>query len=143
MPRGPEKAATPRDRDSTTARGRRDRDSTTARGREGEAIAALMLQSEGWSIVARNYRGPRGEIDIIAAKDETIAFVEVKNWSAFDAGELSAAISAGKAKRIIETSKIFLCRNREYSSARVRYDVLLLREGRIARRIESAFTGET
>jgi len=130
-----------RDHD-TFDRGRRDHD-TFDRGRGGEAIAAHILQTEGWSILERNYRGPRGEIDIIARQGDTIAFVEVKNWSAYDISELGVAISAGKARRIVETSKIFLFRNREYSSARVRYDVLLIREGRVARRIESAFTGET
>ncbi len=116
---------------------------TTGRGSLGEAVAAHILGTEGWTILERNYRGPRGEIDIIAAKGEVLAFVEVKNWSVFDAGELGVAISSRKARRIIETSKIFLSRNREYSDARLRYDVLLVREGRLIRRIESAFTGET
>lgn len=115
----------------------------SAKGRAGEAIAALLLQEEGWKILSRNYRGPRGEIDIIARRGEILAFVEVKNWSAFDAEELGVALSPEKTRRIVETSKIFLARNREYSSARVRYDLLLIREGRVARRIESAFTGET
>lgn len=106
-------------------------------------MAAIILQKEGWTILERNYRGPRGEIDIIAFRGETIAFVEVKNWSVFGVAELGPSISKKKATRIIETSKIFLSRNREYSDARVRYDVLLLKEGRLARRIESAFTGET
>lgn len=113
------------------------------KGRRGEAQATLLLEAEGWTILARNYRGPRGEIDIIARRGDTVAFVEVKNWSAYDAGELERALSPGKARRIVETSKIFLSRNREYSSARLRYDVLLLREGRVARRVESAFTGES
>ena len=130
------------------AEGRRDpsvggRADSTAKGRAGEAIAAFILESEGWTILERNYRGPRGEIDIIAAKADSVVFFEVKNWSVFDAGELATAISARKAKRIVETSKIFLSRNREYSDARLRYDVLLIKEGRIVRRIESAFTGET
>ena len=113
-----------------------------ARGRVGEALAARDLEGRGWLILARNFRGKRGEIDIIAAKADTLAFVEVKNWSVFGAEDLEMAVSARKRRRIVETSKIFLSRNREYSSARVRYDVLLLREGVVARRIESAFTGE-
>lgn len=103
---------------------------------------AALLEGEGWRIVARNYRIARGEVDIIAEKGEVLAFVEVKNWSVFGAGELETALSARKRSRIIETSKIFLSRNREYKSARVRFDVFLLREGRLARRLESAFTGE-
>ena len=116
--------------------------SRTARGRRGEELVCAVLADEGWSVLARNFRVSRGEVDIIAVKDGILAFVEVKNWSVLDAEDLESAISAGKRRRIVETSKIWLFRNREYSSARVRYDVFLVREGLIARRLESAFTGE-
>jgi len=116
--------------------------SRTAVGRRGEELAAKLLEGEGWRVLARNYRSARGEVDIIASREGVLAFVEVKNWSVFDIEDLAVAISARKRRRIVETSKIWLSRNREYSSARVRYDVLLLREGRLARRLESAFTGE-
>jgi putative endonuclease len=119
-----------------------DPSSRTAIGRRGEEFAASLLEGEGWKILARNYRAARGEVDIIALREGVLAFVEVKNWSVFDIEDLAVAISGRKRRRIVETSKIWLSRNREYSSARVRYDVLLLREGRLARRLESAFTGE-
>jgi putative endonuclease len=117
--------------------------SRTERGRQGEDATASLLEAEGWRIVARNWRLRSGEIDIIAFKEGILAFVEVKNWSAFGADELEISISARKRRRIVETSQIFLSRNREYRSARVRYDVFLLRQGRVARRLESAFTGES
>lgn len=114
----------------------------TALGREGEAIAANFLVAEGWEILARNFRASRGEIDLVARKGELVAFVEVKTWSAFGAEELGAALSPQKRRRIVETSKIFLARDRKYSSARLRYDLLFVREGRVARYVESAFTGD-
>jgi putative endonuclease len=114
----------------------------TARGRRGEEAAAALLGGEGWTILARNYRAGRGELDIIAFRDPILAFVEVKNWSRLGSEELGYALSPAKRRRIVETSQIFLSRNREYSSARLRYDVLLLREETVVRRLESAFTGE-
>jgi putative endonuclease len=116
--------------------------SPTARGRAGEAAAASLLEAEGWSILARNYRGPRGEIDIVAAKDGLVAFVEVKAWKDLGAWELERSIGPKKRRRIVETAKIFLAQYREYSNARARFDIILLSDGREARRIESAFTGE-
>jgi putative endonuclease len=47
-------------------------------GRIGEAVAATFLQKKGYTIVARNYLRPWGEIDIIAVKSGAVRFVEVK-----------------------------------------------------------------
>jgi len=116
--------------------------SAAGKGRAGEAAAALVLEAEGYRLLARNFRGPAGEIDIVALRGDTIAFVEVKSWSALGLEDLADSIGARKRRRIVETSKIFLARNRQYSSMRARYDVLLMRDGIVARRIESAFTGD-
>jgi putative endonuclease len=114
----------------------------TGTGRAGEELAARLLASEGWTILARNFRAGPGEIDIVAARGEVLAFVEVKTWGKTASEELERAVGRAKKRRIIETSKIFLSRYREYSSRSVRYDLLLLRDGAIAARFESAFTGE-
>ena len=116
--------------------------SAAGKGRAGEAAAALVLEAEGYRLLARNFRGPSGELDIVALRGDTIAFVEVKSWSALGLEDLADSIGARKRRRIVETSKIFLARNRQYSSMRARYDVLLMRDGIVARRIESAFTGD-
>jgi putative endonuclease len=47
-------------------------------GRRAEAIAALRLQLKGWAIMARRARTPVGEVDLIARRGRTLAFVEVK-----------------------------------------------------------------
>ena len=116
--------------------------STSAQGRAGESAAASLLEAEGWSVLARNFRGRRGEIDLVTFKDGVLAFVEVKTWHGFGAEELEKAIGATKRRRIVETAKIFLAQYREYSNARIRFDVLLLSGGGAVHRIESAFTGE-
>lgn len=47
-------------------------------GRRAEAIAALWLQLKGWSILGRRVRTPVGEVDLVARRGRTLAFVEVK-----------------------------------------------------------------
>jgi len=119
------------------------RPSSTARGRAGEEAAAALLISEGWSIEARNFRRGPGELDIVASKNDTVAFVEVKTWPHGDPFELEKAIGRNKRRRIVETSKIFLAMHRQYSEARVRYDVFLVGTDAAIVRYESAFTGES
>jgi putative endonuclease len=111
-------------------------------GREGESAAAASLGAEGWELLARNFRWAGGEVDLIAAKDGTIVFGEVKTWSGLGREALGHAIGRDKRRRIVETAKIFLSRHREYSSWHVRFDVFLVRDGRVIERYESAFTGE-
>lgn len=112
------------------------------KGRAGEDAAAASLAAEGYSILARNFRWPGGEVDIVAEKGELLVFVEVKTWSGLGPEALADSIGKDKRRRIVETSKIFLARHREYSSRRVRYDVILVRDGRVLERYESAFTGD-
>ncbi len=47
-------------------------------GRRAEALAALWLRLKGWTILARRARTPLGEVDLIARRGRTLAFVEVK-----------------------------------------------------------------
>lgn len=51
---------------------------TQLAGREGEARAAQYLRRRGWTMLDANYRSRFGEIDLIARKRNTVAFVEVK-----------------------------------------------------------------
>ena len=55
------------------------------RGRRGEAKAAWFLRLKGWRIVGERIKTPRGEVDLIARRGKTVAFVEVKmRTKAFD-----------------------------------------------------------
>lgn len=47
-------------------------------GRRAEAIAAFWLRLKGWTILARRARTPVGEVDLVARRGQTLAFVEVK-----------------------------------------------------------------
>jgi putative endonuclease len=45
-------------------------------GRRAEALAAFWLQLKGWTILARRARTPVGEVDLVARRGRTLAFVE-------------------------------------------------------------------
>jgi len=115
------------------------RHSSVAWGREGEDTVASLLAKEGWEILARNFRAGHGEIDIVASKGDVLSFVEVKFWSANGAQELNRAISPLKISRIVETSKIFVAKHRQYSEKRIRYDVFFLGSDGKPTRYEGAF----
>jgi putative endonuclease len=118
------------------------RGSATKKGRAGEDVAVAFLEAEGWTIISRNLRWRGGEIDIVAAKDGVIAITEVKSWDSMGPEELERAIGYDKRRRIIETTKIFLSRHREYKDWSLRFDVILVRGAAVVERYPSAFTGE-
>ncbi|MFP5329318.1 MAG: YraN family protein [Alphaproteobacteria bacterium] len=59
------------------------------RGRGAETIAAWWLRLTGWRILARRARVPGGEVDLIARRGRTLAFVEVKARSSDEAASFS------------------------------------------------------
>ncbi len=114
--------------------------SRAEKGRRGEDAAAAFLEAEGWSVRARNWRCPAGELDIVALRDEELAFVEVKTIDAYGPESASRLVDARKRQRISESSKYFLARKREYKGMRLRFDVILLRGGAVDRQIPRAIT---
>ena len=95
-------------------------------GNNGENKAADYLETQGYSIIERNWRTKTGEIDIIAHKDETVVFVEVKSLPNGTMELLQTELNRGKLQRIVKTSKRFLLNHRQYSNSYVRYDVIVI-----------------
>ena len=56
-------------------------------GRKGERIACRRLLRDGFDILARRWRGRRGELDIIAFEDDLLVFLEVKTRASAQYGE--------------------------------------------------------
>ncbi|HEY0714927.1 MAG TPA: YraN family protein, partial [Polyangia bacterium] len=54
-------------------------DKRPARGRRAEEAAAALLEGKGFQIVARNWRLPTGELDLVADDGGTCVFVEVRS----------------------------------------------------------------
>src|SRR5258708_39531537 len=82
------------------------------KGKEGELLVAQYLQKQGYTIITQNYRKRFGEVDVIAKKDDTVAFVEVK-WRHDPLIDLAEVISPSKQKKITSIAKYFLSNNIE------------------------------
>ena len=100
--------------------------STREKGNLGEDRAVNFLLSQKYEILDRNYRIRTGEIDIVALKDDTVVFVEVKSLPHGNLEILSHELNSTKQKKIIKTSKSYLQNHRQYSNRFIRYDVLAI-----------------
>ena len=74
------------------------RHAAEARGRRAETIAAWWLRLHGWRILARRARIAGGEIDLVARRGRTVAFVEVKQRASEDAAAM--ALDAYRLRRV-------------------------------------------
>ena len=95
-------------------------------GNDGENRAAAFLESKGFSIIERNWRTNRGEIDIIAYKNDVLVFVEVKTLPNGTLDMIQRELNNQKRQRILKTSKRFLLKHREYNNSYVRFDVIVI-----------------
>ncbi|MGH6842271.1 MAG: YraN family protein [Methylocella sp.] len=91
------------------ARGPRDRKKAHGLGIFAERAAVLILRLKGYRILACRYRVQGGEIDIVAKRGDTVAFVEVKVRPTLD--EARTAIGIGKRRRISRAAKTWLASN--------------------------------
>ena len=76
-----------------------EKTSTRQIGNSGEDKAADFLSAQGYQIVERNWRTRRGEIDIIAYKDDILVFAEVKTLPSGDPEVLARQLDGRKQKR--------------------------------------------
>ena len=117
-------------------RTREGRELAERRGRRGEALAAWYLRLTGWRIVAQRLKTPRGEIDLVARRGRTVAFVEVK-WRR-DAAELGLAIDAYRLRRVAAAAGAVASRFTGPQDT-LRIDVLLVTPWRLPKWIENAW----
>jgi putative endonuclease len=106
-------------------------------GVRGEQFAAWLLLAKGYRILARQYVVPGGEIDLIAQRGETIAFVEVKARGAHD--DALRAIDAAKRRRISRAARAWLSRNPFAMRATLRGDAVLIAPRRLPKHVPNAF----
>ncbi len=80
-------------------------------GKIGEDKAVELLKTEGYKILARNYRARSGELDIVASDKGTICFIEVKTRLDDKLGLPVEAITKPKQRQIIKTALVYLKEN--------------------------------
>ena len=90
-------------------------------GTWGEEQAALYLQKQGYMLLCKNFHSRYGEIDLIATKDDIIAFVEVKTRAKDSLYSAAEAVTPAKQQKIILTALHYM---EEYNSdLQPRFDV--------------------
>jgi putative endonuclease len=77
-------------------------------GGEGEDATAQLLEAQGYAIRSRNFRCRYGEIDLVAEKEDTLCFVEVRMRSSAIWGDPSNSISHRKQRRVVKTALHYL-----------------------------------
>lgn len=92
-------------------------------GNIGEEKAAMYLKKQHYKIVETNYNCRFGEIDIIARKDDVLAFVEVKSRADNAFGSPAEAVTPRKQQKIIITAKNYIAEH-AVTDMCLRFDVI-------------------
>jgi putative endonuclease len=100
-------------------------------GAHAENSACAFLESQGFSIVTRNFLRRVGELDIVARAGDLLVIAEVRTRASDAYGGAAASIGRSKQRRIAATAALLLQRHRELRNCRVRFDVLIVRDGRV------------
>lgn len=93
-------------------------------GRVGEEVAARMLRDAGVTILDRNWRCPRGELDIVASDQSTLIFCEVKTRASALFGDPAEAVDPTKASRLRLLGAMWLIAHPGGRWADIRFDVV-------------------
>jgi putative endonuclease len=110
-------------------------------GLSAESRAAAFLMAKGYRILARRFRTPHGEIDIVARKRNLLAFVEVKARASLD--EAAYAVTPRQQARIIAAAQGWLMAHPEHADFDMRFDAMLIAPRRLPRHLLAAFDAST
>ncbi|MEX2181750.1 MAG: YraN family protein [Gemmatimonadaceae bacterium] len=80
-------------------------------GHLGERIAERWLTRQGWRILARRFRNGRRDIDLVAQRESTIAFVEVKARKGDDFGDPVEAVHHRKQRELTRSAHVWIDRH--------------------------------
>ena len=106
------------------------------RGRRAERIAAWYLRMKGWRIIDTRVRTPMGEIDIVARRFRTTAFVEVKARE--KPADLDYAVDKHRLRRVAAAASALSARH-GLPGGDVRIDVILIAPGRMPKHLSNVW----
>jgi putative endonuclease len=106
-------------------------------GISAESRAAALLIAKGFRILARRFRSPVGEIDIVARRRHLLVFVEVKARERLD--DAAWSVTERQRARIIAAAEAWLADHPDASILDMRFDAMLVAPGRMPQHIPAAF----
>jgi len=110
-------------------------------GLSAEARGAALLMAKGYRILAKRFRTPHGEIDIIARKRSLVAFVEVKARASLD--DAAYAVTPRQQRRIIDAAQAWLMAHPDHAEFELRFDAILVAPRSLPRHLVAAFDAST
>jgi putative endonuclease len=119
------------------ARGRR----AQRRGRLAEWLCCWHLRLRGWRVLARDWRCPAGEIDILARRGKVLAIIEVKSRGGV--ADAAMALSPRQRRRIGRAAQAFLQSRPDLAGLTLRFDVMLVARGHLPRHWRGVWHADT
>lgn len=110
-------------------------------GVSAESRAALLLAAKGYRQLAKRWKTPVGEIDLVMRRGSLIIFVEVKARGTLDSA--AESVLPRQRRRIIAAAEAWLAAHPEHAGYDMRFDAVLVAPGRLPQHIVSAFEAET
>jgi putative endonuclease len=107
------------------------------RGVDAETAACAALAQDGWIVLAQRLRTAAGEIDIVAAKPDMLAIVEVKARRTL--ADAAMALGPRQRARLLAAAEIVLAEHPEWGRAGMRFDLMVVDAAGAVRRIADAF----
>lgn len=106
-------------------------------GISAESRAAFFLLAKAYRIVARRWKTPFGEIDIVARRRRDLVFVEVKARDRLD--DAAESVTERSRQRIVAAAEMWLAHRPQDAQCNIRFDVILMAPGKMPRHIVNAF----
>jgi putative endonuclease len=110
-------------------------------GLSAESRAAAFLVAKGYRIVARRWKSPVGEIDIVARRRRVLVFVEVKARERLD--DAAESVTGRQKRRIVAAAEAWLAHNPDDIHCDIRFDAMLVAPGKMPRHIPAAFDADS
>ena len=114
------------------------RQSAERRGRWAEWLAALALQAKGYRLLARRFKTPLGEVDLVMRKGRVTAFIEVKARHGTDAA--LEAVTPSAQRRIALAADLWRRRDPKSAAGDCRFDIVAVAPYRWPVHVENAFS---
>jgi len=102
-----------------------------------ETLAALVLQFKGYRILARRYKTPVGEIDIVAQRGKVVVFCEVKGRATMD--QALSSVTPTMQNRITRAAQYFIAGHPEKATFDLRFDLVALAPPFFWRHLDNAW----
>jgi len=103
-------------------------------GKKGEQLAVDFLTKKGYSIIERNYRFNKAEVDIIAKKETILAIIEVKTRSSADFGDPQDFVKPKQIKHLVKAVDEYV--NSNHLDVEVRFDIIAITKDKRSFNIE-------